>query len=99
MPGVAAGIPFGSTAETGANREDQSHELCAEWDGHCCRPGYCCASLGANRGAKDASAQRAISDIGADGIDGIAYAEPSGEGTASRNASGEGELSRQRQHG
>src|SRR6267154_2548473 len=54
---------------TGSNREDQGHEICAEWDDYCCRPGYCGASLGANRSAKDAIAQRAISDIGADGID------------------------------
>jgi hypothetical protein len=90
--------PFGFAAETGANREDQSHEICAEWDGHCCRPGYCCASLGANRSANDAITQRAISDIGADGIDGVAYAEPPGKGApSSRNATRE--RSRQRQHG
>jgi hypothetical protein len=96
MPGVAAGIPFGFAAETGSNREDQSHEISAEWDGHCCRPGYCCASLGS---ANDAIAQRAVSDIGADGLDGVvAYAEPPGKGApSSRNATRE--LSRQRQHG
>jgi hypothetical protein len=95
MPGVAAGIPFGIAAETGSNREDQSHEICAEWDGHRGRPGYCCATLGS---ASDAIAQRAINGIGADGIDGIACAEPPGkDAPSSRNA--RRECSRQRQHG
>ena len=95
MPGRGSRHPFWFAAETGSNREDQSHEICAEWDGHCCRPGYCCATLGS---ANDAIAQRAINGIGADGIDGVAYAEPPGKGApSSRNA--KRELSRQRQHG
>jgi hypothetical protein len=82
---------------TGSNRDDQGHEICAEWDDYCCRPGYCGASLGANRSAKDAIAQRAISDISADGIDRVAYAEPPGKGApSSRNAPRE--RWRQRQH-
>jgi hypothetical protein len=95
---VAAGIPFGFAAETGSNRKDQSHEICAEWDGNC-RPVYCCASLGAIRSANDAIAQRAISDIGADGIDGVAYAEPPGKGAPSSSGNATRQLSRQRQHG
>ena len=86
MPGRdSRGIPFGFTAEAGSNREDQSHEICAEWDGHCGRPGYCCASLGS---ANDAIAQRAIRYIGADGIDGVAYAEPPGKGAPSSRDAG-----------
>jgi len=53
--------------------------------------------LGANRSAKDAIAQRAISDIGADGIDRGAYAEPPGKGApSSRNAPRERWRQRQR---
>jgi hypothetical protein len=97
MPGRRSRYPVGFAVETGSNREDQIHEICAEWDGHCCRPGYCCASLGANRGANDAIVQRAISDIGADRIDGVAYAEPPGKGAPS-SGNATRERSRQRQH-
>jgi hypothetical protein len=96
--GCGSRHPFGFAAETGSNREDQSHEVCAEWDGDC-RPGYCCASLGAIRSANDALAQRAISDISADGIDGVAYAEPPGKGAPSSSGNATRQLSRQRQHG
>jgi hypothetical protein len=53
--------------------------------------------LGANRGANDAILQRAISDIGADRIDGVAYAEPPGKGAPS-SGNATRERSRQRQH-
>jgi hypothetical protein len=55
--------------------------------------------LGANkRYTNDAIAQRAISDSGADGIDGLAYAKPSGKGApSSRNETRE--RSPKRQHG
>jgi hypothetical protein len=90
--------PFWFRCRNRFQSRGSSHEICAEWDGHCCRPGYCCASLGTNRSANDAIAQRAISDIGADGIDGVAYAEPPGKSApSSRNATRE--RSRQRQHG
>jgi hypothetical protein len=35
------------------NREDQSHEVCAEWNGDCCRPGHCRARVGANERADE----------------------------------------------
>jgi len=69
----------GHAERRGSNREDKSHEICAEWDGHCGRPGYRSASMGSNkRYTNDAIARRAISVIGADGIDGLAYAQPPG---------------------
>jgi hypothetical protein len=72
MPGVTAGSPFCFAIDAPQLRKDRSHETSIEWDGHCCRPGYCCASVGANRSANDAIAQRAVSAFGADGIDGVA---------------------------
>jgi hypothetical protein len=92
MLGVAARHPFLlSPYRRFQFRRDRGHETSIEWDGDCGRLGYCCASLGANkRYTNDAIAQRAISVIGADGIDGLAYAQPPGKGApSSRNATRE----------
>jgi hypothetical protein len=62
-------------------------EASVEWDGHCCRPGYCRARVGANERHPDETLGRPVSGIGADGVDGVAYAEPPGKGApSSRNA-------------
>jgi hypothetical protein len=80
-------------------REELSHEISVKWNGDRGRLDYRCTCLGANkRRPHDPVAQRAISDISADGIDGLAYAEPLGEGAASCNATREGSRRLQRQH-
>jgi len=80
-----------------AIREDLSHETSAEWNRDRGRLSYRCTCLGADqRQPNDAITQRTISDVSADGIDGLAYAEPSGEGATSRSATREGERPLQR---
>jgi hypothetical protein len=88
MPGVPSRLPFCFRYIEVSNLGDRGHEASIEWDGHCGRPGYRSASMGANkRYTNDAIAQRAINVSGADGVDGIAYAQPSGKGApSSRNA-------------
>jgi hypothetical protein len=99
MSGVPTRHPLPLSPVAFQFRRDRGHETSIEWSGRCFGPGYCCAGLGANkRCTNDAIAQRALSDIGADEIDGFAYAEPSGKGTPSRGASREGERPFQRQH-
>ena len=97
MPGVPLGIPFCVRHLDVSNSGDRGHEASIEWDGYCGRPGYCCASLGAKRYTNDPIAQRAISVIGAGGIDGVACAQPPGKGApSSRNATRERWRKRQR---
>jgi hypothetical protein len=87
-----------SSPQTSAMTEGERHEASLERDGDCSRPRYCRTCLGANkRQPNDAIAQRAISDSGADGIDGLAYAKPSGKGaSSSRNETRKRSLKRQR---
>jgi len=90
MPSCHTWHPLFALAQRTPIREDLSHETSVEWDSDRSRLGYRCPCLGADqRQPNDAIAQHAVSDIGADGIDGLAYTEPSGEGAASRNASRE----------
>lgn len=79
--------------------EGERHEASLERDGDRGRPRHCRTCLGANkRQPNDAIAQRAISDIGADGIDGLAYAKPSDK-SAPSSSNETRKQSLKRQHG